>query len=215
LRQFALGIAVALVAAVALAHPVESNAEPASQIAAAGAAAAVPAHALEERALGKDDAPVTIIEYASLTCPHCAAFAVETLPKIEKAYIDTGKARLIFRDFPFDRVGLKAAALARCVDPGRYFGFLEVLFRDQANWARERDPVAAVTRLARFAGLDEDSAAACLDDKELLDTLIQRRVDAEQEFKVNSTPSFIINGTKVVGNQPFSEFEKVIDQALQ
>jgi len=179
----------------------------------AGGTAQADDHVLTERVLGKEDAPVTIIEYASLTCSHCATFHQKTLPVIKKKYIETGKVKMIFRDFPFDRLGLAAAQLARCVPEKRYFGFLDVLFSQQESWARASDPLGALMKLARLAGLSKGAADACLANQNLVDEILKRRVFAEKQWKINSTPSFIVGDKKVVGNVPFAEFEEAIEAA--
>ena len=180
-----------------------------------GTAAVADDHVLTERTLGKDDAPVTIIEYASMTCSHCASFHTETLPQIKEKYIETGKVKLIYRDFPFDRLGLAASQLARCVPEKRYFGFLEVLFSQQQSWARDDNPLEALMKLARLAGLSKGAADACLENQTLVDELLKRRVFAEKQWKINSTPSFIVGDQKVVGAVPFAEFEKAIEAAAK
>lgn len=149
-----------------------------------------------ERILGDPAAPVTIIEYASLTCPHCATFHRETLPVLKERYIDTGKARLVFRDFPLDRAALAAATLAHCAGDARYFKFLEAMFANQQSWARASDPVAALRQLTRLGGLSDADAEACLADQSLQDAILQTRLDGEHEFGVNSTPTIFVNGTK-------------------
>ena len=169
---------------------------------------------LGERVQGSMDAPVTMLEYSSLTCPHCANFHEETLPKIKEKYIDTGKVRLVMRDFPFDRVGLTGAVVARCVDEKRYFGLIEVLFKQQRSWATDKDPIAALGRLARLAGLSETSFQECLKNEELANSILARRIEGERAYKVNSTPTFVINGTVVSGAQPYDVFEKAIEAAL-
>ena len=170
---------------------------------------------LGERVQGKMDAPVTILEYSSLTCPHCATFHTDTLPAIKEKYIDTGKVRLVMRDFPFDRVGLAGAIAARCVDEKRYFGLLDVLFRQQSRWAGDKDPIAALGRLTRLAGLSEKAFKACMDNEELANSILARRIEGEKTYKINSTPTFVINGEIVSGAQPFEVFEKAIEGALK
>ncbi|MCW8952227.1 MAG: DsbA family protein [Rhodospirillales bacterium] len=167
-----------------------------------------------ERVLGNADAPVTIIEYSSLTCPHCAKFHAETLPRIKKKYIENGKAKLVFRDFPFDRVGLAAATIARCVPQERYFGFIDILFASQGKWSSAPNPIEAVAQFARFAGLSPELIDACLGNEKIVDAIINRRVEGEKTHGIQSTPSFVINGTKVSGALPFEEFDKVIAKAL-
>src|SRR6185437_7801463 len=122
---------------------------------------AVPQLAPDDRILGKADAPITIFEYASLTCPHCADFDKETLPQIKTEWIDTGKAKLIFRDFPLDASALKAAIVARCAPPERFYGFIDVLFTQQASWGMGGDPVPSLGRLAKLGGMGEEQFRAC------------------------------------------------------
>lgn len=164
----------------------------------------------EDKFLGDANAPVTMIEYASLTCPHCAKFHKETLPELKKAYIDTGKVKLVFRDFPFDRLGLMAAMMAHCAAPERYFGMLDVLFKGQDGWARAEDPVAALRRIGGMAGLGKEQFDACMKNEALIDAIVLKRQKATKEFDVTATPSFIINGEKISGAQPFEAFDKIL-----
>ena len=172
------------------------------------------AEALAEMTLGDPGAPITIIEYASLTCPHCASFHKDTLPRIKERYIDTGKARLIYRDFPFDQAALLAAALARCAGADRFFRFIDALYGAQANWSRAADPVAALVRIGRLGGLERAEIDACLGDNMLLDGILAMRVDGAKNFEVSSTPTFIINGEKFVGALPFERFEEIFERLL-
>ena len=171
--------------------------------------------ALEETAMGRDDAPVTIIEYSSLTCPHCATFHRDTLPKIKEAYIDTGKVRLVSRDFPLGGLALAAAALTRCAGPAKYFGFLEVLFRSQDMWAKAQNPRDALLQVSRFAGLTEADFDACLSNEALIKTIQTRARKASQEFEIHSTPTFLVEGSKVSGALSFEEFQDILDAALR
>ncbi len=164
----------------------------------------------DDRSIGSADAPVTMIEYASLTCPHCASFHNETLPKLKRAYIDTGKVRLIYRDFPIDALAFRAAILTRCVEPERYFGMLEVLFGGQDGWSRAKDPMAALRRIGRLAGIGPEKFDACMEDKKIGDGILSRRIKASREHDVNTTPTFIINGRKVTGARPYEEFDKIL-----
>jgi protein-disulfide isomerase len=168
---------------------------------------------VKERILGNADAPVTIIEYASLTCPHCATFHTDTLPALKQQYIDTGKAKLAFRDFPLDQVALQAAVLAHCAGEQRYFAFLDAMFANQATWARASDPVAALKQLARLGGLSEADADACLTDQSLQDAVLQVRLEGEQKFDVNSTPTLIVDGKKVAGAHDIETLAQAIDAA--
>ncbi len=166
---------------------------------------------VKERVLGDPAAPVTIIEYASLTCPHCAAFHRDDLPAIKAKYIDTGKAKLIFRDFPLDQLALQAAVLAHCAGDARYFSFLNAMFASQATWARAGDPIAALKQLAKLGGLSEAEADACLADSAMQDGVLQARLDGEQKFNVSSTPTVIINDKPYKGGRSIDEISKAID----
>lgn len=177
-----------------------------------------PADPLADRVLGDPDAPVTIIEYSSLTCPHCAAFHRETLPVFKERYIDTGQVKLIYRDFPFDAVALRAAMLARCANPDRYFGVLDVLFKSQERWSRAEDPVKALAQIGRLAGVGEEEFQACMSNEALMDGVLNLRLEGERTYSISSTPTFIItsNGRteRVVGAQPIDAFAQVIDPML-
>jgi protein-disulfide isomerase len=169
---------------------------------------------LGDPAIGDPAAPVTIIEYSSLTCPHCAAFHAKILPELKQRYIDTGKVRLVLRDFPLDATALKAAIVAHCAGPERQPQFVEVFFAQQQNWARAADPVQALKQLAKLGGLGEAQIDACLADKELENAILQARLDGEQKYEINSTPSFIIDGKTVAGEQSVDAFAAMIDPLL-
>jgi len=176
--------------------------------------AASAADPLAERSLGDPNAPVTIVEFSSMTCPHCASFHRETLPKIKKDYIDTGKVRLVFSDFPLGRLALGASMVARCVEPERYFGFLEMLFRGQQGWATSPEPQKELERLARFGGLSGNEFADCLNNRTLFQGIQERARMAQERHGISSTPTFIIGDGKVVGAQDYDVFKKAIDEAL-
>lgn len=167
----------------------------------------------EEQALGDANAPVTIIEYASLTCPHCATFHDDVLPELKEKYIASGQVRLVYRDFPLDQRALEAAALAHCVAPERYFGFLEVLFETQATWA-QADSLTPLRRLGRLAGLKEEQMDQCLDDQELMDGILEKRLIAQNQHDVSSTPSFVIDGETHAGALDIESFSALIDPLL-
>jgi protein-disulfide isomerase len=170
---------------------------------------------LADRVLGDPAAPVTIFDYSSLTCPHCAAFHTQTLAELKKRYIDTGKVKLVYRDFPFDPAALQAAMIARCSPPERYYGFLDVLFRSQETWSRSADPAKALGQTARLAGVGEDEFAACLANEELSNGILQMRLDAQNKYDIRSTPSFVIVAGDeqeiIAGNQPIDVFADVLD----
>ncbi|WP_035485000.1 DsbA family protein [Geminicoccus roseus] len=164
-----------------------------------------------EFVIGSPDAPVTMVEYASLTCPHCASFHNETLPKLKEKYIDTGKVKLIYRDFPLDEAALTAAILARCAGPERGPTFLSAFFQSQDRWAVAEDPQASLRQLAKVGGLSDERIDACLADKELGDSILQMRLDAEQEHSIQSTPSFLINGKLYAGNAGIDGFTEILE----
>jgi protein-disulfide isomerase len=169
---------------------------------------------VSEKVLGDPEAPVTIIEYSSLTCPHCAAFHADTLPAIKERFIDTGQAKIVYRDFPLDQNALNAAVIAHCAGPDRYFVFLEALFGSQERWARSSDPTESLIQLAGLGGLPREQAEACLADDAMLDAVLQTRLDGQEEYDISSTPSFVINGELVSGNRSVDEFATVIESAL-
>lgn len=167
-----------------------------------------------DQVMGSADAPVTIIEYSSYTCPHCARFHRETLPQLKTEYIDTGIARLVFRDFPLDGVALRAGMMARCLPTPMFFTMNEVLFDQQQQWARSPDPIGALANLGRVAGLNPDAFDACMADEALADRIIQLRLEGAQRYEVSSTPTFVINGAVMAGAQPFDRFARMIEDAI-
>ena len=182
----------------------------------AHAADQVPALAPDDAILGKAEASITIFEYASLTCPHCAEFDQESFPKVKSEWIDPGKARLVFRDYPLDQMALKAAMLARCAPPDKFFSFIDVLFRSQMSWATAGNADAvtqALSRIARLGGISEDKFNSCINDKALNDRILNERLVAQQQYGVESTPTFFVNGKKVVGALPYDEFAKQLTAA--
>ena len=168
---------------------------------------------LPERTLGDADAPVTIVEYASLTCGHCANFHNQTLPAIKEKYIDTGKARLVFREFPFDPRAEAGFMLARCADD-KYFAMVDVLFKQQDNWAFVDNARDALLQISRLAGFSQESFEACLTDQKLLDDVRAVRTRGANDFGVDATPTFFINGNKYSGALKVDEMSAVIDSLL-
>lgn len=169
---------------------------------------------LGEIMLGAPDAPITIVEYSSLTCPHCGAFHRDTLPKLKEQYIDTGDVKILFRPFPFDPYATAGAMLAHCVAPKARVGFLDVLFKRQQQWIQSEAPMQALQSLSRQAGLSEADFVICLKDENLLNGIRYMQKAAADELGVRSTPTFFINGEMVQGNQPLAEFDKRIKPLL-
>jgi protein-disulfide isomerase len=169
---------------------------------------------LGEMTMGDPSAPVTVIEYASMTCTHCAHFAKETFPEFKEKYIDTGKVYFIFREFPLDPVATAAFMLARCVPESQYFTFVEAMFKNQDLWAFTDDRIGGLTKMAKQAGLTQEKFDECLKNQELLDGVNWVRQRGAETFEVSSTPTFFINGEEVRGALPFDEFEKLITAHL-
>lgn len=172
------------------------------------------ADALAERALGKADAPVTILDYSSLTCPHCARFHSEVLPQLKERFIDTGKAKLVFRDFPFDQWALKASMLARCAPAERYFPLLDILFKQQTQWAHGADPGKALAQIGKLAGLTQATIDACWANQEIADGILKMRMEGSGKYNVDSTPTFILNdgAERISGAQSVDAFAAAIER---
>ena len=181
-----------------------------------GAAAVAKPVALPDMALGPADAPVTVIEYASLTCPHCAYFNKEVFPKIKSAYIDTGKIRYVFREFPRDIKDAAGAMLARSIakdDCGKYFAIIDILFRQQD--ALLEKTTETLNRVGKQAGLSQQAVETCLKDQALLDKLTASRKFAIDVLKIPGTPTFFINGEMIKGVPSFEDLEKQIKPLLK
>ncbi len=153
----------------------------------------------QDRVLGQADAPITIVEYASMTCSHCAHFANDVLPALKEKWIATGKAKLVMRPFPLDQVALRAEMLARCLPPERYYPMIETLFRTQEKWAVSQDWRPALERTARLAGVSSKDFEACLANKALEEEIVQSRLTAAMQLDVNATPTIFVNGKKFEG----------------
>ena len=164
----------------------------------------------DDRVLGKAEAPITIIEYASLTCPHCAHFAVDVLPKLKQKWIDTGKAKLVLRDFPLDEPALRAAMVARCAPPDKFYPLADTFFSQQEQWVTARDYRAALEKLAKLAGIGDKQFKTSIEDKKLEDQVAQSRLTAAQQLGVSSTPSFFVNGQKFEGAPTFEAFDQLL-----
>src|SRR3974390_3158534 len=172
---------------------------------------------LPDMALGPANAPVTITEYASMTCPHCAAFNDAVFPKIKAAYIDTGKIRYVFREFPLDIKAAAGSMLSRCIanrDSAKYFAVTDLLFRQQSDWV-VKNTTEALSRIGKQAGLSQQQVEACLKDQSLLDKILADQKNAPERPKVDSTPTFFLNGEMIKGGTSFEEFDKRIKALLK
>ena len=159
-----------------------------------------------DHVLGDPKAPITLIEYASLTCPHCAHFSVAVLPELKKKWIDTGKVKLIYRDFPLDQTALKAAQLAECAGKDKYFGVIDMIFETQPKWATASDPMAELGKSLRIAGMGENEVKACLANDAVANGVVADYRGGET-LGVNSTPTLFINGTEFKGARSVEEMD--------
>ena len=161
-----------------------------------------------DHVLGDPKAPITVIEYASLTCSHCAHFHTQVLPEIKKKWIDTGKVKLVYRDFPLDQVAAKAAQIAECAGNDKYFGVIDLIFRSQPQWAVTSDPVTELAKPLRIAGLGENEIKACLANEAMSNAVINDYKGGET-MGVNSTPTLFINGQLYRGARSVDELDGV------
>jgi protein-disulfide isomerase len=172
---------------------------------------------LPDMSIGAKDATVTITEYASMTCPHCAAFNENVFAKLKSEYIDSGKVRYVFREFPLDIKAAAGSMLARCIakdDSGKYFAVIDMLFKQQNEWVL-KNTTETLTRIGKQAGLSQQAVEDCLKDQALLDKIAADQKFASDVLKVNSTPTFFINGDMVKGETSFEEFDKRLKAMLK
>ena len=179
-----------------------------------GSAAAGPLAPIgaDDQVLGSATAPVTVVEYASLTCPHCGRWETEVFPQVRKEWIDTGKIRFVFRDFPLDGSALKAAQLAHCTGDQRFWGFLQAEFGNQAVWARNADPTDELVKIAKLGGVSEAKARACMADDNMAKAIIGSRT-VGTDAGVKATPTFFFNGKLIEGEIPYDDFVKDLHDA--
>lgn len=170
--------------------------------------------AMAEKSIGSPNAPITMVEYSSLTCSHCAAFHTDTLPSIKRDYIDTGKLRMVFWDFPLGNLALAATMIARCSGQDNYVPITNALFLSQKTWANSDAPFDAIAGIARLSGMSINDIEKCLDDRELLAAIEAKAKEAESLLGVKSTPTFFIEGQMVPGNLPYEDFKDLLDKAL-
>jgi len=169
----------------------------------------------DDFSLGKDIAPVTVIEYSSLTCPHCAQFHQAAFPVLKSEFIDTGKVRFVFRDFPLDQVALSGSMVARCAGRNKFFAFIDTLFAQQTGWANDPNPLEALSRIARLGGLSQANFKKCLKDKKIADKIIKQRMYGDKIYAINSTPTIIINGRKFSGGLSVEQLRALLNKLLE
>ncbi len=166
--------------------------------------------------IGDEDAPVTIIEYASMSCSHCANFHKNTLPELKTEYIDTGKVRMIFRDFPFNYPALLGSMMMRCIPNEVRYDYMNVLYQLQSNWVN-RDPTVTKKELYKImqsGGMTKDEFDSCYSNLDIENEILEAVMAAQNDFNIRSTPSFIVNGNLVEGNKNTKEFRQIIDKIL-
>jgi protein-disulfide isomerase len=212
-RAFTIALSLTGLAAFAGFSPLRLIAEAMAQ----SASDVAKPQSLPDMALGPANASVTITEYASMTCPHCAAFNENVFPKIKSEYIDSGKVRYVFREFPLDIKAAAGSMLARCIakdDAGKYFAVIDLLFKQQNEWVT-KNTTETLARIGKQAGLSQQAVEDCLKDQALLDKIAADQKFANEVLKVNSTPTFFINGEMIKGETSFAEFDKRIKSLLK
>ncbi len=171
--------------------------------------------AISEKVLGAPDAKVEIHEYASLTCSHCANFHNNTFPGIKKNYIDSGKVRLIYHDYPLDDLALAASMLARCAGNDRFFSMIGTLYRSQKDWSRAENPLQALAGISRMiGGMSEADVSACIENNDLYWDIANKRTQASEKLGIKSTPTFFVDGKKIEGALSYEDFSDVLNKAL-
>ncbi len=170
---------------------------------------------LPEKVFGSETAPVTVIEYASLTCHHCMNFHTKTWPVFKAKYVDTGKVRFIAREFPLDPLAAGGFMLARCADEDKWYPIADMLYKTQEGWAHAEKPLDALTQTMRQAGFSQEKVTACLQREDLFQGIRQIQERASKEFGVNSTPTFFVNGEKQTGALSIEEFDKILAPLLE
>jgi protein-disulfide isomerase len=170
---------------------------------------------LPDMTIGKPDAPVTVIEYASMTCSHCAHFHEAVFPHLQKTYIDTGKVFFVYREFPLDALAAAVSMLARCAPGDRYFEMTGLFYDKQKDWIRADDPVEALFGLAKQSGFTRDTFKTCLTDQKLLDGITAGRTRGSETFKIDGTPTFFVNGKKIVGISTVAEMDEALAPFLK
>ena len=166
--------------------------------------------------IGNIDAPITIIEYASMSCSHCASFHNDTLPELKKEYIDTGKVKFVFRDFPYNFPALLGSMMMRCTPNEVRYDYMNALYKLQNQWVLEENAKTTqeLYKIMQSGGMKKEDFEACINNTDLENKIIQEIIDAQEEFQIKNTPSFLVNGNLVAGNKSIKEFRQIIDKIL-
>ena len=171
------------------------------------------AEVADQKVLGAPGARVTIIEFASLSCPHCAEFHKTRFDWLKENYIDTGKVRFIFRDFPLNRPALLGSMVAHCAEPSKYFAYLSLLFKNQEKWAFSQPVEEQLVKLARVSGMGQEKLLNCLQDEALAERIIQSRLESQNTYNIESTPSFLVGDQLIVGVPSEERLRELIEGA--
>ena len=196
------------------AQAAEQTADTPAQVAQAESPAPADGPVYREMIFGDPQAPVTIVEYASLTCSHCATFHNTVLPQLTEEYIDTGKVRLVFRDFPLDGLAMAGAMLARCAPGDRGKAMIKVMFGQQATWVTSQSPIEPLTSYAKLAGMSEEDVNACLENEGIMNAIREGQETASNLYQIQATPTFFIEDVKVEGARPFDYISEIIEEKL-
>ncbi|MDC3176218.1 DsbA family protein [Alphaproteobacteria bacterium] len=170
--------------------------------------------ALEEKSLGTPDAPIKMIEFASLTCGHCARFHNEVMPTIKEKYINNGKIFFTYKDFPLDKFALKASIISRCSGNKNYFSFLDVFYKKQSSWTRSQDPFKSLLKIAKIGGLKDEEIKVCVGNKSIEDGLLKDRLQSSKKYDITATPTIYLNGKKYTGDLTLEALELKINSLL-
>ena len=170
--------------------------------------------ALQEKKMGEASAKIEMLEFASLTCGHCAKFHNEVFPKIKKEYIDTGKILFTYKDFPLDKFALKASVIARCSGNDKFFSFLKVLYNKQKDWTRTQDPFKSLLKIAKLGGLKNDEIKVCVGNKSIEDGILKQRLSSSKKFDIKATPTIFFNGKKYDGDLTYEALKLKINSLL-
>ena len=217
-RRAALGVATAAASGAALVALLPSDvlAEQKKGPAEVPVEELMKAGDLSDTAIGAADAKVTVVEYGSMTCGHCANFATKVFPELKTKYIDTNKVRFVFREFPLDNLAAAASMLARCAGGDKTFPMVETLYEKQADWAfTNGNPVPKLFDIAKQAGFTQESFDKCLTDQKLLEQITAQRTAASDKFGVSSTPTFFVNGKRLQETPTVAAFDKMIEPLLK
>ena len=166
--------------------------------------------------IGNEDAKITIIEYASLSCSHCADFHVNTLETLKKEYIDTGKVKMVFRDYPFNYPALLGSMVLRCIPENYRYDYMNALFKLQPDWVNKKNKktIQELYKIMQSGGMTKEEYDACIYNTDLENEILEGVMEAQNQFNIKSTPSFIINGNLIEGNKSIKEFRQIIDKIL-